>query len=369
MAKKSTYNSPTSSADSDVELKRLMLYCTELEFQNRQLRDNQIQLEKHAQSMFRQFFEAPVGLLEMDGFGVIRHVNQTAQTLVGRPARKLEKHVITEFVHPQDRKTITDLFSKARRLGVAQHAIRMLEGDGTERKVDAILRCTQAEDGDQRQVHASMMLIDRPEQNQHQRDNDLKAEELHHRMKNDLALVDGIVEQCLRENTGLMDVRAKIRGRLKALASSHVAMDLGRRGGCSLSLLIEHTLKPFDQMQQIHYLDAAHDTILPSHMVTPLALTLHEIASLSIEQGALAMPHGQIHLDVARQTHTWVLTWREQGKPTSDQATPNPAHSIAQASSLARKLVEYQMNGEISFESLDDGLRVMICLPTESVKT
>lgn len=368
MAMKSSEHPDLTSKDPNQELKRLMLYCTELEFQNRQLRDNQVQLEKHAQNLFRQFSDAPVALLELDGFGVIQQVNQTAQDLIGRPTHQIAKHVITEFAHPSDRQTLTLLFSKARRVGVGRDEIRVINRDGTEHAVEVILRCNDNQD-DPKRTHASMMLIDRSEDNQQSQDLDVQAEELHHRMKNDLALVDGIVDQCLRENTNLADVRQKIRGRLKALASSHVAMDLGRRGGCSLSLLIEHTLKPFDQLDQFKGFEATFDPALPPAIVTPLALVLHELASLSMQNGALSLPTGQVELAVAsQQDNTLLLTWMETGmsaqtvNASQDQRKPDP-HNQDQTSLLIRKLVEYQMHGEISFESLPDGLRVMMSIP------
>lgn len=151
---------------------------------------------------------------------------------------------------------------------------------------------------------------------------DLLIEELNHRVKNTLAILQAIAAQTFRSASRAE--REKFEGRLGALAEAHNLLSMEKWQGSELQDLITRVLKP--------YLLASPDRIKMSGPTVPLSprlavvlsMIVHEIATNAAKYGALSNDTGKADLSwevvdddggLAAKMAKLRITWRESGGP------------------------------------------------------
>jgi two-component sensor histidine kinase len=145
----------------------------------------------------------------------------------------------------------------------------------------------------------------------------LLVEELNHRVKNTLAILQAIAVQTFR--TASKVEREKFEGRLGALAEAHNLLSREKWQGSDLNDVVSRVLQP--------YLMTSADRIKVSGPKVPLAprravvlsMILHEIATNAAKYGALSNEAGSITLawEVLREVDAprLRLIWTESGGP------------------------------------------------------
>jgi two-component sensor histidine kinase len=184
--------------------------------------------------------------------------------------------------------------------------------------------------------------------------------EMAHRVKNLLAITDGMLRLTARTAVTKEELVAKMSGRLLALANANqlvrrsFAHDTMSRAG--LQQLMQTILKPYE-----HVSTAGPDVALGDHASNSMALVFHELATNAAKYGALSREEG--HVDVSWLVHEDHLevTWNESGGPRVSQP-----ESRGFGSSLIETTV-HRHNGTIRYSWLDDGLTVAIILPLSSL--
>jgi two-component system CheB/CheR fusion protein len=161
-----------------------------------------------------------------------------------------------------------------------------------------------------RDVTQSSALVER----QH-----LLLNELTHRVKNTLTVIQSMVHQTWRSSASREEFVERIDGRIAALANSHKLLVDSEWEGADLHSLVES--------QVLHYAGDAPKRVrisgpptrLPPHVATPLGLVLHELATNAAKYGALSTPTGSIDLKwrvEARNPKPFlVVAWEEAGGP------------------------------------------------------
>ncbi len=144
----------------------------------------------------------------------------------------------------------------------------------------------------------------------------LLNEELSHRMKNTLAMVDAIALQTLR-GTADPEALENFSQRIKALSRAH-------------DILLQETWTAAPLIQTVRGSVALHagldrfdiagpDLSLDAKAVVQLSLLLHELATNALKYGALSMPAGRVAIawsvDGAATPPAIEFIWREQGGP------------------------------------------------------
>lgn len=180
----------------------------------------------------------------------------------------------------------------------------------------------------------------------------LLIEELNHRVKNTLAVVQSLARQTIGRNPDPVSAQAAFEGRLAALARAHDTLTRVYWEKAELAEIVEGAL---DSCGVADRVDVSGPRIwLDSRMAVTMAMALHELATNAIKYGALANATGRIAFgwqQEAAATPRLVLRWREQGGPP----VVAPARSGFGTRMLERALAADLM-ASVSLDFAPDGL-------------
>jgi two-component sensor histidine kinase len=142
---------------------------------------------------------------------------------------------------------------------------------------------------------------------EHQR---LLVNELNHRVKNTLAIVQAITHQTLRHSGDVDEIRQAIDARIFSLARAHDLLTTANWSGADLVDVVRLATGPFSSEK--------FETAGPPLQVSPkqalaFSMALHELGTNAAKYGALASPTGRISVTWSVHRRTLVLTWREHG--------------------------------------------------------
>jgi PAS domain S-box-containing protein len=145
---------------------------------------------------------------------------------------------------------------------------------------------------------------------------DLLVNELNHRVKNTLAIVQSIASQSLR-NAGVDRLaRDAFEGRLMAISATHNVLTEEHWEAANLRQIVEGAVAPY--CAQPSQLEIAGEPlrVAPKPAVT-LALAFHELAINALKYGALSRPAGHVAVrwDVNHGTGRLGIRWTERGGP------------------------------------------------------
>ena len=231
----------------------------------------------------------------------------------------------------------------------------------------------------------------------------LLARELNHRVKNLFAIIQSLVTMSARGARDVADVVDKIRGRIAALSTAHMAsMTDEELAPVPLDEMVDSVLGPYRGER----LNVEGPPIeLPHRMVTPIGLTLHELATNAVKYGAWADADGAdadgagadgagasdgasdaVRTDAGRVDLRWSrsdgkdgpfveIEWRERcadgvGAP-SDGSGDGSGHGSGNGSGFGMRLMQQsarQLDGTLERQWHGDGLeaRLRFPIPTQS---
>jgi PAS domain S-box-containing protein len=165
-------------------------------------------------------------------------------------------------------------------------------------------------------VGVSVDNTERRRSEDHQR---LLINELNHRVKNTLAIVQSIAVQSLR-GAGAAEMRRPFEARLLALSDAHNLMV--EAGWTSLSLLqvLTRALRPFGYEPTTDRFDLRGPAAqLAPRTAISFTLAIHELATNAVKYGALSAPTGQVsfhwRVDGDGDGARFHAEWRESGGP------------------------------------------------------
>lgn len=203
------------------------------------------------------------------------------------------------------------------------------------------------------------------------------VDELQHRTRNLMAVVQSITTRTVRRSSTLENFQACIDDRLSALA--RVQGLLSRREGglrVPFDALIREELSAHVGLDEKGCssqvtTEGPPGVRLRSALVQTLALGLHELATNAVKYGALAKPEGHLRVawrveDVGPQEQRLFIDWRETGVTDlpKDEAQPRGG---GYGRELIERALPYQLGARTSYGFENDGLHctIEVNVPTD----
>jgi two-component sensor histidine kinase len=185
----------------------------------------------------------------------------------------------------------------------------------------------------------------------------LVNQELAHRLKNTLALVQSIAMQTLK-NVEPQNAVGTFRDRIQALGKAHDVLLSEGWSSVPLSEVATQTLAPLDGLSQIAIKGPSMN--VGSRATLTLSLVLHELATNAAKYGALSVPDGCIDLSWTVDDRNLNLCWSERDGPHVQTPTHN---------GFGSRLIErgFGTNSQVSRRFLNTGLEVELLVPIQEL--
>jgi PAS domain S-box-containing protein len=219
-------------------------------------------------------------------------------------------------LHPDDREATTTAFAAAadperralydveyRTIGKEDRVIRWVAAKGRG-VFDAEGRCV-------RLLGAAVDITARKRDELHQR---LLINELNHRVKNTLAIVQGIAQQSFKGASVAPQAREAFEGRLGALSAAHDVLTRQNWEAASIRQIIDDAVAPYRDRHRAFTIDGPDLQLAPKTAVS-LGLATHELATNAVKYGALSVPDGRVEVRWRVEDGRLRLLWRESGGP------------------------------------------------------
>lgn len=189
--------------------------------------------------------------------------------------------------------------------------------------------------------------------------------ELHHRVKNTLAMAMAIASQSLARARTIAEGRLAIEQRLMAFAEVHNVLREGDDNGASLHRIVDRASAPYDSTPSRFTL-AGDDLTVTSSAALAIAMALHELCTNAVKHGALSARAGRVDIGwrVEPATRRFRLDWREHGGPAvRGPIRPGFGMRVIEAS------FRDQLGGRVDISPDPSGLRCSIEVPLSALCT
>ncbi|MBV9566189.1 MAG: sensor histidine kinase [Bradyrhizobium sp.] len=181
----------------------------------------------------------------------------------------------------------------------------------------------------------------------------LLVEELNHRVKNTLAILQAIAAQTFRSATRME--REKFEGRLGALAEAHNLLSREKWQGAELADVITRVLQPYRLSNPERVRMSGPKLPLSPRLAVVLSMIVHEIATNAAKYGALSNDSGMVSLEWEvmedNASRKLRMIWTETGGP--------PVTAPVQrgfGSRLIERSARDQLGGEATVDFLPRGV-------------
>jgi PAS domain S-box-containing protein len=318
---------------------------------------------RRANDLLRTFMEAVPGVIyAKDRQGRMLLGNRGAAALVGR--------VESEFIGRTDAELIRNPAEAAAVMANDRRIMESGVGESLEETVSfpdgrkAIWHSVKAPLRDETGQVVGLVgaSLDITEQREADRHRELLVNELNHRVKNTLAIVQSTARQTLRRSGAPTEVGERFEARLVALAGAHDLLTRRNWERARLHELVETALAPFSQAAPGRLRHAGPELRIPAKTAVSFALALHELATNAAKYGALSNAAGHVavfwtvlHRDDGARLK---FTWRETNGPP---VTAPSARGFG--SRLIEKALAAELGGQASLSFPTDGVVCSIDAP------
>ncbi len=246
---------------------------------------------------------------------VIESWNPGAEKLYGYAASEMIGRPERDLCPPDDGEALLGLAAEVQAKGEACACdARRRRKDGS--MVQVIFCLAPLRDADGCLSGYAAIAHDITERKAQERTRQLLLEELNHRVKNTLAMVQSIARLTLRQAKSPEHFAASFTGRIQALAGAHDVLTASSWHGADLATLVKDQLILGDAGEGRFACAGPAITLEPQAAVA-LSLALHELGTNASKYGALSVPGGRVDLNWKLEEAGKVLTmhWEEKDGP------------------------------------------------------
>ncbi|ASY73442.1 PAS domain S-box protein [Sinorhizobium fredii] len=292
--------------------------------------------------------------------GTITSWNDGAERLFGYGSDEIIGNSIMTLVPPDRRDEEMDILDRIRRGEHIQHYETLRQRkDGS--LVWVSLTISPLKDATGKAVGASKIARDITERQHADQHRKTLMDELNHRVKNSMAVIQSIASQTLGHASTLDEAREAFGSRLINLAKAHDVLTRESWQSANLVEIVSDTVKPHAGGKNRFRIEGPGVRLSPSAALA-IAMALHELSTNAAKYGALSNGNGQVVIvwqiegdDAGRRL---VLHWQESGGPPV--AKPK---AKGFGSRLIERALASELGGEVRVDYQSSGLECTIIAP------
>lgn len=190
----------------------------------------------------------------------------------------------------------------------------------------------------------------------------LLLEELNHRVRNTLTIVNSIAGQTLKHSRSLESFREAFLGRIQALGDTHTLLSNNRWQPSSLAALIARQLSPYTRGRADALATRGPDIFVGPKPALTLSLVIHELATNAAKYGALSTDVGRVEvvwsIERAPERRLLRMVWEEQGGPPAQ-----PPQRTGFGAQLIRFNIAHEFGGTVEASYPLAGVRYDFTIP------
>jgi two-component sensor histidine kinase len=190
----------------------------------------------------------------------------------------------------------------------------------------------------------------------------LLIRELHHRVKNTLAIVQGLLGATVRSSRSIDEFYRSFSDRIVAIAKTHNLLNEEYWQTAPLEQMLRSELSPYEDGSTERIVLSGPLIELPADLAVPLGMAVHELTTNAAKHGALSAPGGKVEV-------IWRLTdlnaerrldidWIERNGPPVA-----PPRRKGFGSTLLQRILTHQCRGTLTFDYDPAGLRCQVGIP------
>ena len=189
----------------------------------------------------------------------------------------------------------------------------------------------------------------------------LLTRELHHRVKNTLAVVQAVASSSGRSATNVAQFQSALSGRIASLAKTHAVISDDPKQSATLRNLLASELAGYQTRENRIEL-VGPEVSIPSEAAIPLGLAIHELTSNSARFGALSAAAGGVSVSwettASDAGEVLRLRWIENGGPKVD-----PPEREGFGTRMLGRVLRTQLGAQVSSDFHPEGFRMQLLLP------
>ncbi|HTV34590.1 MAG TPA: HWE histidine kinase domain-containing protein [Methylocella sp.] len=192
----------------------------------------------------------------------------------------------------------------------------------------------------------------------------LLIRELHHRVRNTLATVQGVMNTTAKTAANVEEFQEAFSGRIAALAKTHAVMTEQIQQCVSFQQLLTQELGPYSDDQGLRIRLSGPAVDLPSQIAVPLGMAVHELTTNAVRHGALSCEEGRVEVGwgvVEKDGERALLCeWNEFAGPP---VTPPARDGFG--SMLLKRVLSQQIRAEVKVDFAPEGFRLRMAVPLQ----
>ncbi len=283
---------------------------------------------------------------------------------------KFLSHVI-----PQDQAMVEARYGRALEAGEPwSFECRVRRADGQVRWINATGRPLKSDTGEVIKLIGHVIDVTHTKKNEeHLR---VLIDELNHRVRNTLAVVQAIAARSFQDHVSIAQAREDFTGRIEALAAAHSLLSESNWTDATLDQVVERTLHPHRRPgtsakgARFEVSPGPEVPLTAKHAVS-LTMALNELATNAAKHGSLSDPAGKVELawrlldndggppETSEQDGAGAvrveMTWRESGGPLVERGSRTGFGLM-----LLERILPADMGGQVDVSFDPEGLRCRI---------
>lgn len=293
--------------------------------------------------------------------------NNAFLTLVGR--RDLVGRTVREAIPEAEGQVYLSLLDKVYRTGEPFIGKQMraeferVPGAGREEVfLDFVYQPIFGEDG-----RVAAIFVDGNDVTDHvraERSQALLVRELHHRVRNTLATVQGVMNSTARTAETIEDYQWAFSGRISSLARTHSLLTEEIQQFVSFPNLLRQEIGVYAEGAADRVVLEGPDVELPSQLAVPLGMTIHELTTNAFRHGALSARDGRLTVTwsvvPAKEKRILSCRWVESGGPP---VAPPTRHGFG--SMILTRILTAQIGAKVQPSYAESGFQMTAEIPLD----